>query len=97
MAGIFILVIIAGVFVIMGLVVYNSHAKSVKNRTITYNSTTAKFLDSWIVMLPYYVFSWILIPFKEILKGIGEFIKLIAGFFYYDIYKKNCPFITWEE
>lgn len=97
MAGIFILVVIAGVFVIMGLVVYNSHAKSVKNRTITYNSTAAKFLDSWIVMLPYYVFSWILIPFKGILKGIVEFIKLIAGFFYYDIYKKNCPFITWEE
>lgn len=91
------LAIIAIIFIIMGIVVYNSHAKSIKSGSIVYNSTAAKFLDSWIIMLPYHIFSWILISFKGLFRGIGEFIILIVGFFYYDIYKKNCPFITWEE
>jgi len=96
-AGLILLAIIAAIFLIYVFVVYSSHVSSVTKKTIHYNSAAAQFLDSWFVMLPYYIIRLIYWPFKGIFKGIGELFKLIGGFLYYDVYKKNCPFITWEE
>lgn len=62
------------------------------------------FVESKIFTLPYncvvWVFKVIKILFKpivSILYGLWLFYKLIWDFFYQTVYKKNCPFINWED